>query len=78
MTYVTTRQDETNFCAIFDGPLRVLIDGEEVKFCVEADDEKGFVVLIDCDAAGEPRIAGDELVTVQRFGKVELIGHRRT
>lgn len=50
----------------------VYLDGEELKHCQTADEEKGYAQCAKLDADGQYIINNDEFVTVDYFGKVEI------
>lgn len=50
----------------------VFVDGEELKACVEADEEAGTAKAIKLNSAGLPVREGYELVTYDVTGKVEI------
>lgn len=77
MTYITTRNDETNHAWHFIGPVDILLDGKRIFGCFEADDEAGYVVHAKRDASGDIIVIDGEIQLVKRHGKVELIGERR-
>lgn len=79
MTYITMRDDETNWMVQFEPepPVKILLDGAEVQYVTEADDETGFVVCLDVDANGDFIVKDDEVATVRRTGIVQIIGQRR-
>lgn len=77
MTYITTRDDETNYVWHFDGPVDILLDGKRVFGCFEADDEAGYVTKAKRDVNGDIVAIDGEIQTVKLHGKVELIGERR-
>ena len=52
---------------------RVLLNGEEVKHCVTADEELGEVLVWLTDEAGKIIVEGDEVRSEWRRGKVEVI-----
>lgn len=79
MTYITVRDDGTNWLAHFEPepPIKILLDGAEVQYVTEADDEASFVVCLDVDANGDFIVKDDDVATVKRTGAVQIIGQRR-
>ena len=51
----------------------MLLNGEEVKHCVTADEELGEVLVWLTDEAGKIIVEGDEVRSEWRRGKVEVI-----
>jgi hypothetical protein len=52
---------------------RVLLDGNEVKKCIEANDELGFIVAYKTNDNGIILIENSEPIKEVKFGKVEII-----
>ena len=76
--YITANLD-SEFCwqkfFFVDHPPTILFNGEEVKACFEADDEKGFIVTPRYDFNGNVMIDHFGNVETARFnGKVEIKG----
>lgn len=58
---------------------KVLVNGEEVKYCTVADEEQGYVERFKEDADGKLVREGDEIARERLYGKVEIRSpHRRT
>jgi hypothetical protein len=57
----------------------VLLDGQEVKSVLVADDCEGYVEFYVCDDQGRPVFDHDRERFVTRFaaGRVEIVGERR-
>ena len=53
--------------------LRVLLDGKDVKNCVIADEESGFVEVYHTDKEGVVETVGGYLSTDVKKGKVKII-----
>lgn len=51
----------------------VLLDGEQVKNCTEADEEEGFVVRFKLDENGMLTVNGAEIETETLYGNVQII-----
>ena len=52
----------------------ILLDGVEVKYCTEADEDEGYVTRIKLSSDGHPYLSGDELETETITGNVQIIG----
>lgn len=61
----------------FEDDLKIMLDGVEVRFCMEADDKIGYVVACVLDTNGNLVTDGDNIITEQREGVVKFIGTRR-
>lgn len=55
----------------------VYVDGKEVKYCVVADEEKGYVEFYKQDANGKFIREGDEIACERLDGYVEIKGEAR-
>lgn len=51
----------------------VLLDGNAVEQCVEADDELGFVIVNKTDENGIVAFSGNTSIKEIKLGKVEII-----
>ena len=58
------------------GP-QVFLNGVEMRDCIEADEEEGYVIRHVRDVAGRLVVDGDVLRTERLRGSVELKGDRR-
>jgi hypothetical protein len=59
-------------------PCRVMLDGGEIKDCVFADEEEGFVEVLKKDENGHIVTNGDYFVYEAKFGKVEIVPLRQS
>ncbi len=50
----------------------VLVDGDEVRFCLEASEEEGWADVVATDENGVVLVEGDELVHKRLTGAVEI------
>lgn len=68
-----------NWQVLFKGRPTVRMNGGELRGVVEADDEAGYVIVYERDAAGKYKIADDgkSAVETRLEGRVEIIGERR-
>jgi len=61
----------------FHRGLKILLDGEEVQFVVEADDKQGYLIRHPVDVNDRLIVDGD-LLRIERIeGRVEFVGERR-
>ena len=63
------------------GPLvrhaKVFLDGEEVQYCILADEEAGYVLRYKTDDKGMLMHDGDEIATERLEGKVTITDTRK-
>lgn len=52
---------------------RVLLDGEDLKGCITADEELGEALVVERDAGGGLIRDGDRLKTAWHRGRVEIV-----
>lgn len=52
---------------------RVLLNGDDVKFCITADEELGEILVYSTDKDGRFVTQGDEAKTEWRRGRVQIV-----
>lgn len=56
----------------------IYLNGESIDHAVEADEEKGVVIVYQTNATGAPIYAGGQFLTNTLTGKVEIKGRKIT
>lgn len=72
-------KDPDYFLCLFEGPVRVLLDGEEVRMTVEADDVAGYVHHHVRNENGSitRNHDGTGFLNVRSEGRIEIVGKVR-
>lgn len=50
----------------------VLLDGVEVKYCTESDEDEGYIIRLKLSSDGHPYLSGDEFETEKLTGNVKI------
>lgn len=68
---ISKRRDDPGYTLVANSCWAYL-DGKKVQYCTTADEEEGFVMVLDTDENGKIKIVNDALVDKFLYGKVEI------